>query len=173
MKYKEFLKDVVIEARKAMEKKVGDTFCAYDFACCVMDAVYADFTATVKTDAEAVEILNGIGFAKLYDFYHASKDVYTSVYQVAENPSNSVLPVDIIINPLKFVSEMSGMVACEIAFFAEGYGTDEQDERVKEILTKFDSDSGDKITKEDIRIVISRTMIGKLTENCKLVKALA
>lgn len=173
MKYKEFLKDVVIEARKAMEKKVGDTFCAYDFACCVMDDVYADFTATVKTDAEAVEILNEIGFAKLYDFYHASKDVFTSVYQVAENPSNSEPTVDIILNPLKFVSEMSGMVACEIALFAEGYGNDEKNEWEQEILRKFDTDESTKITDWDIKWIVNRTGIDKLTANCKLVKALA
>ena len=173
MKYKDYLKDVVIATREAIEAQAGNKFYGYEFACKIMDTVYADFNNTVMTEAEAVEILEGIGIARLCEFYRASKDVYTSVYQIAENPATDEAPINIITNPLKFLSEMTGMVACEIAFYAEGYGNDEKNKWEQEILRKFDADDGGEIADWDIRWIVNRTGIDKLTENCKLVKALA
>lgn len=171
MKYRNFLSDVIEETKKAIKANSNAGFHGHEFACKVMDSVYADACENIQTEEEAIEIFNRIGLTKLFRFYKRAGSEYTSIYQVCDNGSNDD-EVDILADPVKFVTEMVGMVACELVYFAEGYGNDHRTAEEEEILRKFDSDEGGEISQDEINVIVGRVHPALVRHNCNLAKEL-
>lgn len=170
--YNGFLEAVLGYAKQGIRQYQNIGFYGYEFACCVMDHVAACAETEIGTDEGAEVILDAIGYKKIRKFYEDSKRTYTGIYSVAETPESDEPKVDFLEEPFKFITEMAGMLGCEIAYHVEGYGTEELNADEQRILNKFDSDEGGEITDKELETILARVTIDKVAKNTKLFKTL-